>query len=315
MTEISKKPVFGTYDQEENQVTAALLKILEVADYCLLNYLLQDTGDYCLPSHSVSIETQLKEKEGASVPDARLSCHCSFDIYIESKLCAGINKEQLTKHLEKVHNTNGKLLYITGHDDRPDDILPPEVLWTSWVNVLDSLRYYQEKQKESNPVLDYLIDQFELLLVSLNLYDADKDTRVIVVGGRWAEPVAEKYHFYACQAKRYFKPAKYLAFACQNRIKYIYEILDMRRVDDMSECKEATDGYFEEKEPNYRDSPEVRTFFSLKLYHKFEDGEEIQNDSITEKGRRYAFTRKQTYTDIDTIMSAKFTSDLKKKKK
>lgn len=315
MSQISKKPAFGSYDQEENQVTAALLKILEVADYGLLQHLLQDAGEYKLPSNTVSIETQLKEKDGASVPDARLSCHCSFDINIESKLGTNISKAQLDNHLKLVRDRGERLLYITGHDDRPEDILPPEVLWTSWVNVLDGLRDYQEKQKETGPVLDYLIDQFELLLVGLHLYDADKDTRVIVVGGRWGEPVAEKYHFYACQPNRYFKPARYLAFAWQNRIKYVYEILSMRKVDDMSECEEATDEYFEEKEPNYKDSPEARTYFSLRLHHVFEDGEEIQNDTTTESGRRCAFTRKQTYTDIDTIMRAKHTSDLKKKKK
>lgn len=118
MSQISKKPVFGSYDQEENQVTAALLKILEVADYGLLQHLLQDAGEYKLPSNTVSIETQLKEKDGASVPDARLSCHCSFDINIESKLGTNISKAQLDNHLKLVHDRGERLLYITGHDDR-----------------------------------------------------------------------------------------------------------------------------------------------------------------------------------------------------
>lgn len=314
MTAISEKPVFGTYDKQENQVTAALMKILEVADYSLLNHLLQDAGDYRLPNHSLSIETQLKEKDGASVPDARLSCHCSFEIDIESKLRTDIRKEQLTNHLDLVHKEGRRLLYITGHDYRPD-LLTPEVLWTSWVNVMDGLRDYQEKQKESNQVLDYLIDQFELLLTDLKLYDADKETRVIIVGGRVGEPIAQKYNFYFCQHNRFFKPASYLAFAWQNRIKYIYKILEMKKVDDMSECTEVTEEYFEKEEPGYKECPEKRTFFSLKLYHKFEDGEEIQNDSKDKNDSRCAFTQKQAYCDIETIMNAKHTSDLKKKGK
>lgn len=86
---------------------------------------------------------------------------------------------------------------------------------------MNILNDYQ--QDVPNPVLSYLIEQFELLITSLGLYD-DHENRVIIVGGRWGEPIALEYNFYACQGGRSFKNAKYLAFYYAQRIQYLFEI-------------------------------------------------------------------------------------------
>lgn len=96
-----------------------------------------------------------------------------------------------------------KLIYITTHDKRPE-ILPQEIIWTNWTTLMNILNDYQ--QDVPNPVLSYLIEQFELLITSLGLYD-DHENRVIIVGGRWGEPIALEYNFYACQGGRSFKNA------------------------------------------------------------------------------------------------------------
>ncbi len=308
---ITEQSVFGAYSQNENQVTSALLKILE-ADFgggSLLDEILQriDEGNG-LPEKTLKIETQshIDDKDVHSIPDGLISCNYAFNIYIESKLSETINPVQLENHKKLLDNDRdgrNKLIYITTHSKRPD-ILPAEILWTNWTTLMNILNDYQ--QDVPNPVLTYLIQQFELLITSLNLYD-DSENRVIIVGGRWGEPIALEYGFYACQGGRSFRKAKYLAFYYAQRIQYLFEIVEKNDNVDIKIREDVPEEYFQKKEPLY--TPEKRTFFKLKLVKEFTPA--IKNDTITEKGRRIAFTQGQTYTTLDKIKNAEVTSELR----
>ena len=261
-----------------------------------------------LPEKSLKIETQshIDDKDIHSVPDGLISCNYAFNIYIESKLSEAIDPTQLKNHYKLLKNDiddRNKLIYITTHTKRPD-ILPEEILWTNWTTLMDILNDYQ--QDDSNPVLTYLIEQFELLITSLGLYD-DSNNRVIIVGGRWGEPIALEYGFYACQGGRSFKNSKYLAFYHSQRIKYLFEIEKKIENADIKEQKDVPDEYFDQKEPNYK--KEERTFFKLKLVEEFSPA--IKNDTFSKNGRRVAFTQGQTYTTLDKIKEAKVTSKLR----
>ena len=304
MKNIIEQSVFGSYEQKENQVTSALLKILEAdQNEILLNALLLNMGDPGLPDKEIRIETQAKNSEGNSVPDGKLSCHYAFNIYIESKLGTHIDKKQLDYHL-KLLNENTKLIYITNHADKPS-ILPEDVLWTNWTKLYEIINEVHEEGL--SPVLDYLIEQFYLLLNNLNLYD-DSKNRVIIVGGRWGEPVALEYGFYACQGGRSFKKAKYLAFYYNQRIKYLFEIeKKIENADIKMPPLYVPTEYFQKKEPKY--VKEERTFFKLKKVKDFVP--EIANDTVDKNGRRIAFTQGQTYTTLEKIEHAQKTSDLR----
>ncbi len=307
MGNISEQSVFGNYEQKENQVTSALLKILKEDEHeILLNALLQDIGGISLPEKSLRIETQAKSKVGHSVPDGKLSCRYAFDIYIESKLGTTINEKQLENHLELLNtNKNVILIYITQHQTRPNDILPEDVLWANWTQIYHIINRVHEEGV--SPVLDYLIDQFYLLLSSLKLYD-NSDNRVIIVGGRWGEPIALEYGFYACQGGRSFKKAKYLAFYHSQRIQYLFEIEYKKEDVDIQTLKGTIPKeYFLKKEPLYK--PEERTFFKLKKIKDFSPT--IKNDNMSKNGRCVAFTQGQTYTTLDKIMKAQVTSELR----
>lgn len=308
---VAQQSVFGTYSQKENQVTSALLKILE-ADRGgdLLNDFLQSLGDNGLPEKSLSLEAQkyIDDKDVHSIPDGLISCNYAFKIYIESKLSEDINRDQLENHKKLIagdRDGNNKLIYITKHATRPAE-LSEGILWTNWSELLRFLKAYEPE--ESNVILDYLIEQFELLITSLGLYD-DSEKRVVIVGGRWGEPVALEYGFYACQANRYFKKSKYLAFYYDQRIKYLFEVIGEKKdCVDIRELKgEVPEEYFRKREPNYQ--PENRTFFKLKKVHEFMPV--IENDTVSRTGRRVAFTQGQTYTTYDRIMKAKKTSELR----
>ena len=309
---ITEQSVFGAYSQTENQVTSALLKILETdcGGGSLLDEILQriDEGNG-LPEKTLKIETQshIDDTDINSIPDGLISCNYAFNIYIESKLSDVINLTQLENHKKLIvedRDERNKLIYITTHDKRPE-ILPQEIIWTNWTTLMNILNDYQ--QDVPNPVLSYLIEQFELLITSLGLYD-DHENRVIIVGGRWGEPIALEYNFYACQGGRSFKKAKYLAFYYAQRIQYLFEIEKKLENVDIRELKEyVPEEYFAKKEPLYK--PEKRTFFKLKKIEEFSPA--IQNDSFGKTGRRIAFTQGQTYTTLERIRKAKVTSELR----
>ena len=305
---IINQSVFGNYSQKENQVTCALLKIFEAdEEEFLLQTLLQEIGGISLPEKTIKLETQVQNPNGGSVPDGKLSCRYAFDIYIESKLKANIDRNQLNEHLKLLQpGKNVILLYITGHTKRPK-VLPIEVLWVNWTQIYEIINGVHKEGV--SPVLDYLIEQFYLLLRSLNLYD-DSENRVLIVGGRWGEPVALQYGFYACQVDRNFKKSKYLAFYYQNRIQHLFEIEVERDNADLYDLE--TEGlvpeeYLKVKEPNY--NHDLRTFFKLKPIPEFSSV--IKNDSLSKNGKPTAFVQFQTYTTLEKIMQAKVTSELK----
>ncbi len=117
---ITEQSVFGTYFQTENQVTSALLKILETdcRGGSLLDEILQriDEGNG-LPEKTLKIETQsyIDDTDIHSRPDGLISCNYAFNIYIESKLSDVIKLPQLENHKKLIvedRDERNKLIYI-----------------------------------------------------------------------------------------------------------------------------------------------------------------------------------------------------------
>jgi hypothetical protein len=317
---IINQSVFGNYTQPENQVTCALLKIFEKDENeILLKALLQDLDEdrrKSLPEKDIKIDTQARNPRGQSVLDGKLSCRFAFDIYIESKLGTTINKAQLDEHSKLLEtNENVILIYITTHAKRPS-VLPNEILWANWTKIYKVINEVHEEGV--NPVLDYLIDQFYLLLRALGLYD-DSKNRVLIVGGSWGENIALNYNFYACQADRSFKKkSRYLAFYHNQRIQYLFEIedIDMTKLPDNIELDHVDirslpenlvpKEYFQKEDPNYSG---FRTFFKLKFVKEFTPA--IQNNKQSKTGKTVAFVQNQTYTTLEKINKAKYTLELR----
>lgn len=313
----------SAYSKPEDRVTAEFLKILHYGGHELVKYLF---GDFDLPDNSVNVILQDYSNK-VSRPDGRISCDCKYDILVESKITKNAlntlhGQQQLAEHLKYAASINAFILYLT-----PDDTCPPQLsnitnlVWMNWKDVLQRLKDYDSKDR----LLDYLISEFTLTIEQVvyknvnvsrvpylkdveTTIDDGKDERVIIVGGRWGEPVALKYNVYICRANRFFYPAKYLAFCYDNRINYLFEIvkdpIDSISLDKVPEIT-ATD-YLTAMEPSYNPS-EMRKVFLLKLV---KDDLFIQNDSKDKNGKTCAFTQKQRYTTYNKIMSAKVTSEL-----
>lgn len=313
---ISTKSIFGEYKQDENRVTAALLHILHMGGEPIIQRIFGDVLD--LPANDIKVLTQSSKEE--SVPDGEICCDCRYQIFIESKIMINaINQDQLNKH-NKLNNpaANQYLCYITPDANIPQVLSDLSIAWLSWEWVAKVLLGVIADGIAS-AVLKYLIEQFCILVkhlvykdktspidvISPDVIFTDENERVIIVGGSWGEDVAVKYGFYACQEKRSFLPAKYLAFCFDNRIKYLFEIISINESVDIKSAG-VPPAYFVAKEPMYKS--ELRKLFTLKLVKVFTPT--INNDKKDKNGNRCAFVYGQTYTTYNKIMHAKNTTDL-----
>lgn len=304
--EIGNYSIFGEYKQDENRVTAALLHILKQGGEELINYILTNVGN-TLPESEISVHTQTKKEGYNSVPDGELFCNFSFKIIIESKVAINaVDVRQLEDHRKRVVKEQAelgdvRLMYLTPDSNKPISLSEDE-MWFSWQQIVDILKKYIDEN--SNELLTYLVGQFILLIENMGLAN-DFENRVIVVGGSYGEKIALEYGFYACQNHRHFSPAKYLAFAHQNRIKYLFEITeDPRDNVDLRNVLINTD-YFDKYDPEYSGK---RKIFKLKLLQTFDPV--IENDTRAKNGKICAFTQKQKYISYDSFEGAKYTSDL-----
>ena len=306
---IEDQAVFGCYSQNENKVTLALLKILERAKGdSLLRNLIELADGEDLPDNQILLESQVTDTAEHSIPDGKISCQYAFQYFIESKLSEDIPAKQLQQHLETVRKTpNAHLIYITQHSQRPKELMEhKDVLWTNWTKVTECLRDYEDDNND--PVLKYLIEQFELFVRSNNVYD-DSENRVLIVGGNFAEDVALKYNFYACQANRSFRNTGYIAFLRKKKISYLFKIVG--EVKDSVNLREepgiVPPSYFDEVELDYQGTP--HKLFKLERVEEFAGP--IIDDSVDKNGKHCAFVQRQGYTTLDQFRNAKVTSDLR----
>lgn len=302
MALIEELSIFGKHNGNENRVTDALLQIIYAGGEPFVDYLLQKCGKK-LPENKMVVETQYKS--GNSVLDGCVSCKHSYTLFIESKLGNDIRENQMNNHLRNLKNnetgTVKFLIYVTKGPDRPDALVP-EILWYSWEQIYIYATEYETEER----LFRYLVNQFRILLESLNIIDRDADKRVIIVPGLIAEGVAYKYHFYACQEKRSFAPAKYIAFYKQGRINYLFEIEG--QPDDsiaMKEIPEIAASDYAETTPGYNPNEMVK-YFSLSFVQNID----IQNDTRDANGNNVAYVQRQRYTTLEKIQTKHLTSEL-----
>lgn len=348
---IGQYSIFGEYKQPENRVTCALLHIINYCGAELIDKLIDAFGGESFSSQPF-VATQMllkrndqviKGKDGQNCcADGIIACDYNFKIFIESKIkCNSINNDQLNAYRSVLAlNSNEYLLYITPDAEKPSP-LDDRDYWMNWDEINNLLDEYAKLSEDK--LLDFLVEQFHLLTQNLvfnkrsktksNKENSDleefakrklqespvafdtvteSDEQVLVVGGRWGEKIAVEFGFYACQPKRYFFPTKYLTFYYDNRIKYLFKIIEGPiNVPDLNNPKlEVDPRYFTEYDTNYKNSQDkAREYFKLKLVRIFMDGG-IKNDQKDRNGKACAFVQRQRYTTIQKIVNAKYTSQL-----
>ena len=101
MSKIENHSIFGSYSQNENRVTAALLQILKVGGTEFISDFIGSIEEVEFPSKEISITTQIGEEN--NIYDGLLECDFSFRIFIESKI--GNNKVDENVKLTKAVGT------------------------------------------------------------------------------------------------------------------------------------------------------------------------------------------------------------------
>ena len=297
---ISNKSIFGEYKNPEDRVTAALLQIFKIGGPEMMGFVFDDFD----VNLEAEVNTQVKKNGGKSRPDGELKA--SYHLYIESKVRPWAdgydhNVAQLSNHEQLITGNNAKLLYITVEEKCPAEIVQSEKLyWMNWKAIVQKLRDFEPMFNKD--VIKFLVDQFSLLVDNVVLSkfdDTTDDNRVVIVGGRFAEDIALKYGFYACQAERKFRKTRYIAFYFNKRIQHVFKIVgDPIQVKSLERvADQIREGYVlrdEDKQPH--------TFFRL--------GDEIVLDHEIRHAYPNPYVQRQRYTSLERLQKAMTTDEL-----
>ena len=132
-------------------------------------------------------------------------------------------------------------------------------------------------------------------------WDRNND-QVLVLAGKYAEPVALNHHMYICQNDRSFQASRYIAFVHDGVIRYLFEIV----AGPYTEC-------------TVENTPILKTLegyenavYQIMYLKKVTDIGPIENDMRDKNGKLTAFTPgANRYTTYDSIIKARKTSELR----
>ena len=225
-------PLFSTYSQGENRVTASILAVVERIDIALVQRIIESATASEFPF--VTFVNQ-SGGTGTSVPDARISA--SFNYLLETKIEAGaVGRQQIANHLEALDGThvNERLLVITPDAKEPEILREfgkakrQKLVWFNFRALDAAISSILDNGRILVPELQrYLLRELQEFLAFENLiYFAD----VVVVPARDAFDFYKEHSVYICQAGRSFRPGiTHLAFYFEGAIQpYVAKILKTR---------------------------------------------------------------------------------------
>ena len=223
------RPLFSTYQQGENRVTASLLAVLERLSLHVtervLGSVFEDAG-----LQLVSF-TPLPHTAGVGNPDGEI--RSDFHLLIETKIQPDALKHPSAAALKLAYagklRSGGRLLVLTPDQERPAALVTddPRVAWTNFVNLAAAFTAVLEDEDEPASEHErYLIRELVALFRATGLLES-LDT--VVVAARSAYPLYLQYHAYVCQPDRAIKPVRYMAFYTGRQIKVEVPHIEHRR--------------------------------------------------------------------------------------
>jgi len=156
----------GQFDkQTEDNTTKALINTLENSEKDLLMCFLKNTGIDIKINDKVAYDLQVSEE--LSRPDALIQID-KYNIFIESKIGASLDKDQINKHLKSI--SDGYLICITPSDKDRDivqQIKKSNLRFISWKEVY--LVFKEQFGKTKDEKTNFLIKQFLEYLEAINM--------------------------------------------------------------------------------------------------------------------------------------------------
>ena len=326
-------PLFSTYRQGENRVTATFLAVLQRLslpniDRILQRLLWEDEESYNL----VSFENQIRTK--GSVPDARI--RMGNTIWIETKTKRDdVRSDQIEKHLESV--SEGEVLLVL----TPDESRPPvldaykasedRIAWSNFGELSDVIgeilrdEYEPPTEREA-----FLLRELVLMFREDGLLDSG-DPKVAVVAASSAWPMYQKVPVYCCLVSLPFRSTGQfdrMAFYANGEIKplvpkviEVVESINLTRKEEIaaldSSAKELAEELFQKMggTPEWQrwfDGERKVVFLSAPSHNETIKLEKsIANNKKSYSGKTVPFTYgKPRYVSLDSLHKARTTTEL-----
>ena len=243
-------PLFSTYRQGENRVTATLLAVLQRLSLPnidrILQALLEDTA-FSL----VTFDNQPKGKE--STPDARIGT--GEAIWVETKTARNaVSTQQVKSHLNSLRPREN-LLLLTPDDEAPAG-LDDRVAWSNFRTLAGAIEDILGDESEPPSEKEaFLLREFVLMLRQDRLLDS-AEPRVMVLGARFAWPMYELLSVYRCSTNKpmqSLRDSDHMAFYVNGkiqplvpRVKSVVESIDMTQPEQIASLDESQKGLAEE---------------------------------------------------------------------
>jgi hypothetical protein len=207
---MTKNPLFSTYRQGENRVTASMLAVFERIDSSIVERLLAAaTGESALSW--VSFANQVADKSG-SVPDAAISASFRYLFEVKTEPQA-VRKTQLIEHLKHLgpsasgHVFADERLFVVTPDAAQPAVLAelgdPRVLWFNFLALSQAI---DEVLADPTELISeqgrFLLRELQSLFVHDGLLDHQD---VVIVAARFAYTEYKHYGAYICQTGRSFR--------------------------------------------------------------------------------------------------------------
>lgn len=331
-------PLFSTYSQGENRVTASILAVFERISFAVVEQILQSL----LQEPETSLLTFRNQPTGpSSIPDARI--RASFSYWIETKTAArSVRLRQLQGHITALDSENDidtqRLLVLTPDNRLPKPVLElndERVVWASFEDLVkainDAIEIDEEWITSERHVPTErereLLRELVRFLISERLVGRAQD-EVLVVAARKALGEYLKYGLYICQPNRPFRPSSHMAFYSNGRIFHLVPQI-LGSIDQIMMTESTVREFALENREHHEKLHELVAYLQeakstrlgemAKIIFLSEPEDEatitlphdIENDLVSESGRTIAFTQGQRYVSLDRMRrSPKTTSEL-----
>jgi hypothetical protein len=325
---MAKNPLFSTYRQGENRVTSSMVAVFERIDLSLLESVLAAaSGESSL--QMVSFTNQPAGK-GHSVPDARISARFAYWFEIKTSRNA-LGQVQLAEHLSNLDDEGEERLFVITPDAQQPEVITafgdPRVVWFSFRSLHEAIDSVAKDPAGLMPEqARFLLRELQALLVEDGLVDNDD---VVIVAARFAYPEYLKHSVYICQDGRAFRDGlTHMGFYANAAIQAHVPCIRHREDHVMFTADEATT----RKASSGTDrmlgeiietalaagTREAGKQYQIFLLSELEDPETvclarpIENDTVSESGRPWAWTLGQRYVSLTGLTQAGIavTSDL-----
>lgn len=324
-----KGPLFSTYRQGENRVTASLMAVFERIDLSKVERILAAASeDSAL--QLFSFENQAHSQHSTSVPDARIGAN--FSLWFETKTVPGaVRDDQVIAHLEHLQQGSGleRLFLLTPDAEEPaivraiDD---PRLKWISFRALSQAIDSVLADDRELvSEKEELLLRELQALFEVDNLLGDPRQVVVVPAGNAYAD--YQKVSAYLCQPGRPFKPVERLAFYCRGQIErevpmirhiadeivFSPEQAEALRATNAPFCVEIADLIERSVELGIRPAGSLEKVFLLSgpddpATMKLD--QPIHNDATDANGRNVAWVMMQRYVSTVALTKAKVTSEL-----